>query len=481
MKPRIRSALFGLLLGMLCMPCAGAGESPRLEAGLRGRFAQEAPWQLRQWLRVEVGPWRGGLALRRNAFELGERPHLAAWLERSSAPGGRWLLGSWSLGDESGALLGSPRAQPFGAPLRARLHLRPGTASGWRAEETGLGWQRHAGAIQGGLWASRTWRDRRADGQGFVLDMERSPRNRSRIGAWQDELALGWLSAEAPGGIDALMVVGRRRASQQEVRLAALTLVSNRAPERRALAVSVGRHRLVRLQWMRTLAGLGNLRLEAWGGRLGDDPWSRPALPLGGGRSAGAEGSLEGRLGALRLAAGLRLLRGDATGEEGPGWERRLRLGRGWRSVRGAGVVLTGDWLRRDAGAQAEDRWLLQLSLQPARGQEIVLQRRGVIGPEGTGQASGLRVDTRPAAGLGLRMQWLRFTGGRSTYLARLPWPGSGWLLAGSEGRESLGAGCWFAVDGRRLALAAQRDWRADSAPGWSVQCELSLVLGRKR
>lgn len=471
MKAGLAAVALGVFLGV-------APGSAAVDAGLRATLDRRGAATLRPWATLSGPSASGGLAARRGRTEEGGPPHVAAWLQAERPGGQRWRMGCWSFEDPSGALLGAPRPRPFGGPLRVELRARPGSAAGWRAEESGLGWQRDGRSWQAGAWVSRTRRDRRADGEGFVLDLERSERNAGRVGAWTDDLELAWLQGRSPAGVQVLVLGGLRRAPLHGGPFAGLVLGGAVGQGRAALALAAGRHRLARLQWSRRLPAAASLRLEGWGGRRGEDPWSDPPLPLGPELSGGGDAVLEGRIARWRLAARLRRLWAGAVEDAGVHWERRLRAGRDWSLPRRVRLRLTGDWTRSGQGPTApEDRWLLQAALRPATGLELTVQRRGLQGPEGGGRATGLRLDARARSGSGLRLQWLRHEGGRSTPLSRLPWPGSGWSLSGRDGRQTLGVGGWLAHKGWRLALSVDRRWTPPSEPSspgaWSCRTEL--------
>lgn len=471
-----------LLLAAWTLGACAAAVAVGVDAGLRLRQSKGNALSIRPWLTLETGAVQGGMALRHRRDEVPERPHLAAWLRVRRSAGLQVLAGAWSFEDPGGALLGTPRSQPFGAPLKVRLAARPGNAGGWRAEETGLGCLIEGARHEIGLWGSRTWRDRRADGDGFVLDMTRSERNADRLAAWRDDLALGWLRLGPAAGWEALVLLGERRAPLYGGTLAGLALAHAGRLGRTTLVLARGRHRLARLQWVRPGPGRGTLRLDGWAGRRGADPWSDPPLPLGEEPSWGAEAGWRARVDRWSLAAVLGRRWAGAAQRSGEAWERRLRLGRGWRVARVLGVDLTGDWWRMGRAAEAvEEAWSLQARLRAGRGVEITLQRRGRCGDGGAGRATGFRVEIRDEAKTGgtggLRAQWLRFGGPRSTDLALLPWPGAGWRTSGFDGRQILGLGGWWSRGAWRLCAAVQRGWRPEpggvSTGSWGVQLEL--------
>lgn len=284
MRPSLLARL-GVLAGWLWLPlCAVATQDgipavTRLRSELGLSCAADAASEWRQRLRLARGAWTLQGDLRRGGGELGLVPHGSAWAAWNSASGWRISLGDHQVASDLQATLGRGRG---GLPARPQGGVRSGAGglSRQTPAERGLAVERRLGPLQGGILLADTRRDARADGQGFVLDLEHREAVRRRLGAWRDRLAVGWLDLEAPAAWDLHGQLGARRAPLGGGALGGIQAIRRRPTSQMALSWECGESRVAQLQAVR-LKGRNWLQADLWQGRRLSSRFSSSALPLG--------------------------------------------------------------------------------------------------------------------------------------------------------------------------------------------------------
>lgn len=247
-----------------------------LQPVLSGRWhgGQDQEWSLEQRVSGRRRDLEWSLVFRQRQHETPWPARFALGLQGAS-PWGQWWVGRLNLDLGGGALYGRSGGFALSPPRAgARARVGMGSASSWRPELWGVGWQHTVHRLEGGLVLSRTPRDLSSDGRGFVLDMlhDLGPTRAPRINAFREDQLAGWLGSSAPAGgwHCAGLVRNLPDGAAQSRSGVALTLDRRMGPWQLAGSLVRSEHRLAWAQarWQRKRQP--GLQLDLWHGQQGE-------------------------------------------------------------------------------------------------------------------------------------------------------------------------------------------------------------------
>jgi len=432
-----------IILLLLAACAASAGVETNLAITAPGL----APASWRGRLEARSGHWHVRGDLRKTAGEEGPLPHGAAWLAWTPSPGWRLAWGDHHVAGCWGAALDRPWSA---APSRwgAQLRTRPAGVSTTRPQERGISLEGEHGRLRGGLLLADTRRDISADSRGFRLDLLHDRSSRHRVGAWRDQVALGWLTAGGLRSWQGQVLAGIRRAPRGGGPLAGLQASRRLAGTQLGLGWESGDHQVARMQ----------LRGQAGRPRRGSSVFASPALPVGGESWAGgiwlqsrapigpSRGSLALRWlepaarSSSRSALDLSWTLGPLPGPPGSGLSWELRRRRAENRPEGAGRE---GW-RFVLQPRRPHHWDWELRWQEERG-ALDRQRWWTL-------AAGRRIQWRDVQ-WGLRGECVLAHGGGSATVVLAPAPGLLRLSGLGEQRQLASLGMWARRGGQELSL----------------------------
>ncbi len=288
-----------LLIALLALICPA-----KAEWMADGKLFQqeEGLWRLQQQIVLSRDTWT---IYSSNRQEAGERA-----LARSA--GGlvwqgrrfRLMAGDMQLRDRLG-LLGRGSRLSFPSSGQGLIRPGPATASTWQQSERGIFLETGKRRLLT-LGIAHTWRDTRADEEGYTLDLVRSPDKSARINAWQDQLALASLRQEGDRWAAELLVALRRSLEpiQREARFGSMRLQRRFGPLLFGSIFHVGEARLTLVDLQLRRSSHSVWRLAVWSTAPDESIWSKPVLSPRSGEALAL--AWQGRIEGLRIRAELR-------------------------------------------------------------------------------------------------------------------------------------------------------------------------------
>ncbi len=259
-------------------------------------------WRLNQGAMLSGDTWSLTASSRqeRGELPLARLSGALAW----RASNFRLLAGDMHLRDRLG-LVG--RGSRLSFPTSGMRLIRPGpaTASTWQQGERGI-------CLEAGkrrvltLGLAQSWRDTRADKEGYALDLVRSPDKAARINAWQDQLVLAGLRQEGErGAAEVLLAVRRAREPlRQQQTYGSLRLQRPVGSLLLGTILHTGEAKLALVDLSLRRSTQGIWRVAAWRSSFTEGIWSRPVLAPRSGRALAL--AWQGRIDRLRLRSELR-------------------------------------------------------------------------------------------------------------------------------------------------------------------------------